>query len=187
MQTISYLWLPILVAAAFVFIGSTIVWMILPHHKTEWSPAPGQDVIQNAFKGASPGLYAFPMAQDPKDRRSPEAMKKWQEGPSGHITLVAAGGGMSGMMVKWVIFNIVVATFAGYVAGHSFGLGPVGPSWGEVFRVVGAVGFMTYGLSAGADAIWFGKPVRSFVLQCADGLFYGALMALAFGWLWPRG
>jgi hypothetical protein len=91
---------------------------------------------------------------------------------------------MGPMMVKAVIFNFVVSFFAAYIAGHVLQL--PGAPYLSVFRVVGAIGFMAYAFATVPDAIWFGRPWRSWFLQAGDALLYGLLMAGTFGWLWPR-
>lgn len=188
MEFVGQLWLPIVLSAVIVFVGSAIIWMALPHHKTEWKAAPNQDALQNAFKGAAPGLYCFPCPSDPKQRQSPESMKKWAEGPSGWLTLIPPGPfSMGGNMVRSVIFYLVTAFFAAYVASHVMPMGGASaPTYLQVFRVVGTIGFMAFGFGSVPDSIWFGRPWRSTVYVLADSLFLGLLMGGTFGWLWPR-
>ena len=188
MEFVGQLWLPILLSAVLVFITSSIVHMVLPYHRTEMSPAPNTDGIRNALRGAAPGLYAFPMAADPKERMSAESMKKWAEGPSGFLTLMAPGPiSMSKNLTLWFVFNVVVSFFTAYVAGHALAMGATAPSYLAVFRIVGTIGLMAYGFAATGDAIWYGKPWRSWGFTMFDALLYGCVMAGTFGWLWPRG
>jgi len=187
MEFMHGLWLPILLSAVFVFIMSSIVHMFLPHHKTEWSPAPNQDALQNALRGAAGGMYGFPMVADPKDRMSPESMKKWSEGPSGFLVLFRPGPMKMGVMMgQSFALNLVVSFFAAYVAGHVLPMGAGGPAYLTVFRVVGTIGFMTYAFAPAYESIWFGRPWKSWVFAAFDGLLYGLVMAGTFGWLWPR-
>ena len=44
------LWLPVLVAAAAVWIASAIVWMALPHHKKDFSKLPSEDGVAEALR-----------------------------------------------------------------------------------------------------------------------------------------
>ena len=50
MVTISALWLPILLAGVAVFIASSIVHMLLPHHKTVWGTVPDEDGVMDALR-----------------------------------------------------------------------------------------------------------------------------------------
>ena len=188
MEFVGQLWLPILLSAVFVFIMSSIVWTLLPHHKNEFQPAPNTDGIQAALKGAAPGTYMFPMHADPKQRRSKEAMQKYAEGPSGLLTLMAPGPmNMGKMMAQSLVLNLVVSFFTAYVAGHVLAMGgPTAPNYLTVFRVVGTIGFMAYGFGPLFESVWFGKPWGSQALNLFDSLLYGLLTAGTFGWLWPR-
>jgi len=182
---IAQLWLPILASGVIVFIASALVWTMLPHHKSEWRGAPNEAALMAALKGAAPGLYAFPYTANEQERRSKAFMEKWAQGPAGHITIAPPGPmNMGPMMVKALIFNIIVAFFAAYIAGHVLPL--PGAPYLTVFRVVGAIGFMAYAFATVPDSIWFGRPWRSWCLQAADALFYALMMAGTFGWLWPR-
>jgi hypothetical protein len=186
-EFIGQLWLPILLSAVFVFIMSAIVHMVLPHHKNEWGPAPGQDGLQNVLRGVAAGQYAFPMASDPKERMTPESMKKWAEGPSGFLVLFPPGGmNMGKMLFQSFVLNVVISLFAAYVAWHALPMGPDVPTYLEVHRVVGTMGFMTYGLAAAYESIWYGRSWKGYAFNLVDALLYGVLMGGTFGWLWPR-
>jgi hypothetical protein len=188
MAFVGQLWLPILLSAVFIFIASSIIHMVLKYHSNEWSPAPNQDALQNAVRGAAPGWYAFPMAQAPKDRMSPEWMKKWAEGPSGMLTVAAPGPiNMGKNLGQWFAFCLVVAFFTAYAASHAMVMGAGAPSYLTVFRVVGTIGLMAYGFGITGDTIWYGRPWKSWALSMLDSLIYGCVMAGTFGWLWPRG
>jgi hypothetical protein len=70
-----------------------------------------------------------------------------------------------------------------YVAAHTLAQGV---HYLQVFRVVGAMGFLAYGLESVPASLWMGKPWGSTFRDMLDGLIYGLLMAGVFGWLWPR-
>jgi hypothetical protein len=44
------LWLPVLVSAALVWITSAIVWMALPHHKSDFSKLPQEEGVADALR-----------------------------------------------------------------------------------------------------------------------------------------
>ena len=43
MVTLSALWAPIVISGVAVFILSAIVWMLMPHHRKDFSPPDDQD------------------------------------------------------------------------------------------------------------------------------------------------
>lgn len=55
----SLIW-PILVAAGLVFLVSSIVWMVLPHHKSDLKGLPDEDAVLAALGTVAPGAYDFP-------------------------------------------------------------------------------------------------------------------------------
>src|SRR5262245_3683287 len=83
MVALGALWLPILVSAVVVFIATSIVWMLLPHHRSDWAQLPGEAGVLDAMRkaGVGRGQYRFPWC-DPRDK-SPETVKKLEQGPMG--------------------------------------------------------------------------------------------------------
>lgn len=184
---IGVLWAPILLSAFLAFVASALAWTVMPHHQKEWSGLSGQDGVIDAIRKSNPapGAYMFPWNDDPKERRSPEAMKRWAEGPSGTVTIWPRGPmNMGKMMGQQFVFFLIVSIFVAYVARHS-GLAR-GADYLAVFRVTGTVALMSYVFGTVPESIWFGRPWRSFWLGAADGVAYGLLTAGCFGWLWPR-
>ncbi len=187
MQFLAQLWLPIILSGVFVFIWSALTWTVLPWHNKEWKGLPNAEGVRDLIKkaGWAPGQYAFPWWDDPKQRRSPEAMAKMAEGPSGHVIIMKAGPmNMGPMMAKSLLANIVVSFFAAYVVWH--GLGAYPQPYLRVFRLIGCVGFMSYAFGSLSDSIWFGRPWKVWLLQAFDALIMGLLMGGTFGWLWPH-
>lgn len=187
MEFVGQLWLPIILSGVIVFIASALAWTVLPHHKKEWAGLKDEPGVLEAVRKSAPapGLYMFPWTDDPKERQSDAMKQRYREGPTGMLTIVdgASMVNMGPMMVKALVFNLVVAFFAAYVAHHAVASGA---EYLKVFRIVGTVGFMAYAFGTVPDSIWFGKPWKSWFLHAADSLVYGLLMAGTFGWLWPR-
>ena len=65
------LWMPILVAAVFVFVASSVIHMFLPYHRSDFKGVPEEDAVMDALRGFNipAGDYVVPRAG------SPEAMK----------------------------------------------------------------------------------------------------------------
>jgi hypothetical protein len=184
MTFVAHLWLPVVVSAFFVFLASSIIWTMMPHHQKEWHKLPGEAAVLAALRAqpAEPGLYALPGIDHPADRKSAAWKADLERGPIAYVTLVR--GGMAPMgpkMFTSLVGNLVVSFFCAYIASHV--LQP-GASYLEVFRVVGTLGFMSYSFAKIQDSIWFGWPWRSLLAQAADALLFGCLMGGTFGWLW---
>lgn len=186
MEFVADLWQPILLSAALVFIWSAVSWTLLPWHNAEWQGLPNAEAVRAAIKSAgfAPGQYMFPWVDDPKTRRSPEAMATFAEGPSGIVTILKPGPmSMGGMMTKALLFNLVVSLFVAYVVAHAFGANLAAASYGSVFRIAGCVAFMAYAFGTVPDVIWFGKPWKLWLLAAFDALVFSLLVGGTFAGL----
>lgn len=185
MVPIPDLWQPILVATVLVFVAGNLVWMALPHHKSDTLRLPDEpatvDVL--ARQGLKPGLYRFPWAGSMAEMKDPAHLKKL-EGPVGLLTVVRSGPTSLGKALgAWIAYMLVVNVFVAYLAGRTLAAGT--PHL-HVFRVAGAVAFLAYAGGLAPDAIWWGKPWKNALKEILDGLLYALLTGGAFGWLWPR-
>jgi hypothetical protein len=183
--TLPMLWLPILLSAVMVMIGSTVVWMVFKYENASWKAVPGEDQLRDAIRKlnlAAPGQYVFPHMMGSADPQT--AMKKMEEGPNGVLLLRAPSKfSMAPMLVKAFIYYLVVSFFVAYVSSHALS---TGTDYLRVFQVAGATGFMAYGLGVFPEAIWFGRTWSSAFKTAFSALIYGCLTAGTFGWLWPR-
>ena len=84
MIALSALWLPILLAAVFVFIASSIMHMVLPYHRSDYKKLPDEEKVTAAIRaaGVTRGLYMFPFA-DHKQMKDPTVQEKFKQGPVG--------------------------------------------------------------------------------------------------------
>ncbi len=178
------LWLPILLAAVFVFVASSVLHMVLPYHKSDVQKLPGEDRIMQAMRaeGVTRGSYMFPHC-DHKDMNLPESKAKFEAGPVGILHVLPNGQMALGKyLALWFGYTILVGIFAGYITGHT--LGP-GAHYLGVFRVAGSTAFMAYGLSEISSSIWKAQTWSVTAKHMFDGLIYSLLTAGTFGWLWP--
>jgi hypothetical protein len=184
MAFLAQLWLPIVVSAVLVFVVSAITHMLIPARQTEWGHLAKEAELQEALRGAKPGLYAFPMPATTSERNKPAAMQRWAAGPSGWLSLVPAGPiNMGRNLGLSLLLNLFVSAVAAYIGAHVLG---VAPHYRMVFRLVGTVGFLAYAMGPIYEAIWYWKPFKSLAYTAVDALLYGLVMAGTFGWLWPR-
>ena len=177
---------PIVVSAVFVFIASSIIHMATPFHKNDIRKFPNEDAVRNALKplGLQPGDYGVPKPDSMKEMGSPEFQQKFREGPVAFITVRPSGQmSMTGSLVQWFIYSLIISLFAGYVAGAALSSGT---DYLKVFQITGAVAFTGYALALPQFSIWWGRSWATTIRSMFDGLIYGLLTAGTFGWLWPR-
>lgn len=186
MDFIGSLWQPILLATFLCFVMSAIVWMMGPHHKTEWKGPPNADGVMDLLRqgNVEAGGYMFPYGDRSNKTAFAEAMKKFAAGPAGVMYVFPRGPmNMGKMLVQQFTFFLFVNFMVAYI-GHHGGLD--GQTYLRVFQVTGAIAFLTYAVGQAPESIWFARPWKSFFLGAFDGLLYALVTAGAFGWLWPR-
>jgi hypothetical protein len=181
------LWVPILLATVLVWVLSALFWTVSPHHKQEFAKLPNEDQAMAALRQAgvvTPGTYAFPLAGNQAEVKTPEFQKKLDAGPVGMLTITAPDiyRNMGKPMILSAIFYLVVTIFVAYVAGRTL---PPGTDYLQVFRITGATAFLAYGMGSIPDAIWFGRPWSRIGKQLFDSLVYALFTAGVFGWRWP--
>jgi hypothetical protein len=187
MVPITALWLPILLAAVFVFVVSSIVHMVLGYHKSDYRQLPHEADVLEALRraGVKPGpTYHFPYCASMKEMGGPEAMEKFKRGPVGLLTVLPSGPpAMPKYLGLWFVYSLLVSLFVAYLTGRTLA---AGTHYLAVFRVAGATAFMAYGLSQFADSVWKGQAWSVTVKSIVDGLLYALVTAGTFGWLWPH-
>lgn len=186
MAHLGSLWLPIVVSAVIVFLASWIVHMFLPYHRSDFAKLPQEDAVLDALRSLNVpgGQYLAPHANTPAQMKQPEYLEKRKRGPVLFLTLAAGGDpGMGKSLLQWFVFLLVVSVFSAYLAGHAIA---AGAPYLAVFRFVGVVAFMAYGLGHAHQSIWYRQKWSTTGHFVFDGLIYALLTAGVFGWLWPR-
>jgi len=167
-----------------VMVPMTALW--LPIVRADYKKLPRETERLAGLRGddLTPGLYNFPWCDSMKETGSAEMLEKYRQGPVGMlIAFPNRPMALGKYLGSWFVFLLVVSFFVAYIAGHTLGAGHV---YLEVFRVAGAVAFMTYGLGGVVNSIWFGIPWSNSIRGMIDGLIYALVTAGTFGWLWPR-
>src|SRR5260370_35341701 len=87
------LWLPIVLAAVFVFVASSIIHMFLPYHRNDLRQVPRADEVMAAMRGFKipPGDYCMPRAGSRAARKAPALVEKMKEGPAAIMTWLPNG------------------------------------------------------------------------------------------------
>ncbi len=186
MVSLTQLWAPVLAAAVFVFIASSLVHMVFKWHNSDYRKLPNEEEVLAAVRAGNPapGQYVFPHCLDMKEMESPEMQRKFTEGPVGFLVLKAPCPPSMGLPLGlWFLFCGIVSFFAAYLASR---LLPAGNPCLSVFRLTATVSFLAYAGGAAPAAIWMGKPWSSAAKEVLDGLLYSLVTGGAFGWLWPH-
>src|SRR5262250_3198234 len=90
MVPIMSLWLPIVLSAVVVFIASSIIHMVLPYHRSDYTRLPDEAGVLAALRnlGVGPGDYVFPKPESPKAMKDAAFLEKWKAGPIGMMTIM---------------------------------------------------------------------------------------------------
>lgn len=175
------LWLPIIVSAAFVWVASAIIWMLMPWHKSDFSPVASEDDARAALRGLAPGSYMLPYCIDPKELEKEDLRRKFEEGPLAYITIAPSGvPKMGGRLVFTFLFYTLVGVFCAYMVSRT--VADPG-NYLEVFRIAGTVAFLAYGVAHIQESIWFSRPWALTFKTFLDALIYALLTGGVFGWL----
>ena len=184
---VASLWLPILLSAVVTFVVSAIVWMFLPHHRTDYQPLPDEDGLMDALRAQNlaKGVYLFPFSTDGASMKEPAYVEKLAKGPFGLVRVIIPAGKTSSMgkqLVSSFLLYLVIGVIAAYLASRT--LAP-GEDYLQVFRVTGTVVWICHSIAHFHDVIWFGQNWSTAFKHAADGLLYAVLVGGIFGWLWP--
>lgn len=185
MVSILSLWLPILLSAVFVFVVSSVLHMVFTYHRSDFGQVPNEDEVMESLRKVNipPGDYVMPYAENQKVMASQAYAEKANKGPVAMLTVMENGvPAMTGSLVQWFVYSIIVGIFAGYLAGSA--LGP-GADYLSVFRFVGTGAFAGYALALLQNSIWYKRDWKVTGKSVFDGLIYALVTAGTFGWLWP--
>ena len=184
MDLLFALWLPILLSGVAVFFLSFVMWMVMPHHKSDWAAIPDEDKLMEAIGDAPRGMYMFPFCDDPEQfKAGSEWTKKRDAGPSGTVIVRPRGPwSMGKSLAQSFVFNLVVSFCTAYVA--TIGLVEGAPEM-DVFRLTATVSFLAYSGALIWDLIWWQKPLVAVGKNLVDGLLYGIATGALFMVFWP--
>jgi hypothetical protein len=180
-MSILSLWLPILVATVVCFIASSIIWVVIKWHNSDYKKTDREDDVRTALKGARPGYYLLPYCVEFSDMAKPEVQEKFTGGPVGYITVVPSGIPTVGAkMLSMVAYFLVVSIICAYMVSRT-----IAPDadYLAVFRIAGTVAFIANGLGVIPESVWFGRPWSMTIKNLVDALIYGLLTGGVFGWL----
>jgi len=185
MTSLASLWLPILLSAVFVFVMSSLLHMVLPWHRTDYSKVPNEDAVAAALRGFSipPGDYMMPRPNTRAEMASPEFAEKVKKGPMVVMTVMPAGMNMAGNLAQWFGFLVVVSVFAAYITSRTVGAGAGSM---RVVQLAAATAFVAYGIGLWPMSIWYRRSWGTTLKSTVDGLIYGLITGATLAWLWPK-
>ena len=186
MHHLTMLWLPILATSAALFVVSAIIWMAMPHHKSDFKGVKDEDGFMDAvrkFVGVEPGYYYFPFVKWEQAAQE-EYRAKLKAGPVGILRVrdPQAVLNMRSSLIKSFVQFLATSTIIALLV--SAVVDP-GAEFGIVFHTTGLAAFLAYGLIGVQDSIWFGLPGRVALKYAMDGVLYAVVTGVVFAWLWP--
>ncbi len=185
MVPLASLWLPILLAAALVWVASSIMWMVMPHHRSDFKALPDEEAARQALRPAAPGQYVVPHMATRDAMKDPAYVKKLEEGPRGIVTIAPPGPhNMGKSLGLYFLYCAVVTVFVAYIATRTL---PHGTAYLRVFQVTATAAWMAYAFGSISESIWFSRPWSTTWKNLFDGLVYGLLTGGVMGWRWPGG
>lgn len=184
MEEISAISLPILLSGIAVFMASFLAWVVIGHHKRDWSELPEEeatiDLLQKS--GTKAGQYAFPMLRTEKHMADESKLQRLESGPWGTVNVWARPASLSRNLLQSFVFYLTTSLFVGYLGTLS--LDP-GASFSRVFQVTGTAGILAYAFGGIPNAIWFGTHFRTALMDVIDGICFGLITGLIFASMWP--
>ncbi len=190
MVALSELWLVILIATVCVFFASSIMWMLMPHHKKDIQfLEDNEDGYIDAVKSLAikPGMYMYPGCDHSKsksDERKTELKERWDAGPWGVLTVYDGKPNFAMNLIKTFIAFLIITTFVAYITG--IGVQP-GADYLHVFRVAGATAVLGHCMGGLCGSFFMGKPTRFIITDFIDGVVYALVTAGIIASMWPAG
>jgi hypothetical protein len=179
------LWLQVIVATVATFVASSICWMFMPWHRTEFKALPNEDAVRKVLheQGVTEGQWRIPFSPRREEWKTPEFQERFKTGPVGIFQLERPRGmAMGPRLLKSFLYFFVICFFTAYVLRHAV---LSGQEFWLVFQVGGAVSFGAHALGHVQDAIWFGKSWRRVGFQALDAVIYSLITGFVFAQMWP--
>jgi hypothetical protein len=179
-MTVYDLWLPILLSGLATHILSTLAWMVLPHHKPEWTKMPAEDDVRDLLvsRNVPAGQYMFPYCATAEEMNS-EAFKQKQSQCTGMLVIWKKPIHMPTAILKTVSFFFIAAFVIGYLASLAL---PSGTSLPKVIQFVTTAGLLTHCAAHFPHVFWFKRRIA---MELLDGVVYAFVTGLIFAALWP--
>lgn len=178
------LWLPILLAALAVFVASSVIWMVLPYHRTDYKKLPNEDAMLSAIRqqGGDAGLYFFPYCKQGPEMKDPAFLERMKAGPWGTMILFAGPPNMGKTLPLWLVNNLILAAAVAYATTLS---ARAGADFMHVFAPAALATLLAYAGGTLTTIIWKGEPVSNSLKCLLDAAIYAAVTGAIFAAMWP--
>lgn len=179
-MTVYDLWLPILTTGLATHIMSTLAWMVMPHHKSDWQGLPVEDELLDLVEQNSvpPGQYLYPYADKPEMMKSEEYQKNMAR-CRGTVTVWEKPPNMGLAIGQTIAFFMIAAFCIGYLA--SLALLP-GAEFMKVFQFTMTAGLLAHCAGIFPGVFWFKRKIA---MDLIDKVAYALVTGLVFAALWP--
>jgi hypothetical protein len=174
----AWILVPALVGAVALYIWNALVWMVLPHHKSDFLQVPSRANVEAGLRGLPPGgFYMLPHMNDYEGGcKNPELKKRTDAGPNAMLIVGKPGMGMKpATFVIGFVIDLVEACALACVLRYT----TVSGGFGSQLGIAATLGGLVHGVGPVASANWMGFP-WPYALKCIfDGAVGWALMAVA--------
>jgi hypothetical protein len=177
---LAQLWLPIILSAVALFFASFLSWMVLQLHAKDWLKLEKEDEFLQHVRqyGIQRGSYMFPGCSSAAEMKSPEYAQKWEQGPTGIMTVYGRVNMGKNLALTFLYFLVVCFVIA-YLA--SIGI-ERGADFMTVFRFVSTAGLLAFLAAMVQHSIWFHNRIVGHVIE---SVAYAAIIGAIFAALWP--
>jgi hypothetical protein len=177
------LWLPVVVSAALVVSVSYVLHRLLNYHLRDYDRLPNEAAVLEAIDRlrVPPGNYPMPLPATRREMMSPAFLSRRERGP---VWLnVMRPFSVRTVLLEWFAYALAAGVLTAYLtaSAHDAGADPR-----EVGRFAGTTAFVGHSLALWQRSIWYQTKWSRTLRSTFDGLVYGALTGLTFGWLWPE-
>lgn len=178
------LWMPIVLSAVAVFIASSIVWMALPHHKSDYKKVTNEDRLLDTVRECTSGAgsYYFPWCKGAADLKDPAVKARFEKGPWGMITVWGKQPNMGASLGIWFVYLLLVSFVTAYLSATAL---PYSASFMSVFRFSATGAGLAYAIANIPSGVWKGEPWPAVIKHVIDGVVYALITGGIFAWLWP--
>lgn len=182
MDFLADLWIPIVVSAVAVFIVSSLMWMVSPHHKADIQALPDEAAFDKAMGELNipAGLYMYPNCHG-QDTKGDAFKGRWKSGPWGMVNVWGSPPNFGKSLALTFLSYLLVSVFVAYIASNAFAANP-SPTYLNVFQIVGPIAMVAYCFGGLGNDIFLGKPRRFIITSMLDGVAFSLVTAGVFGW-----
>jgi len=177
--------LPVLAATLAVFLVSSLLWMISPHHRKDVR-SPPEDLERRVGElGIEPGFYMFPMGMDcdPQAMKDPAMRDRLERGPWGTLCVWPSAPKFGKSLGLTLLVYFVITVFVAYLGSQTL---PRGAAAVEVFQITGTAALLGYAFGGLPGDIFFRKPARFVMTGLLDAIVMALVTGAVFAWLWPE-